>query len=29
MYFAVSFPAARLVSYLERVTRAGYRRRRP
>jgi His/Glu/Gln/Arg/opine family amino acid ABC transporter permease subunit len=27
MYFAVSFPAARLVSYLERVTRAGYRRR--
>ena len=29
MYFAVSFPAARLVGYLERVTRAGYRRRRP
>jgi His/Glu/Gln/Arg/opine family amino acid ABC transporter permease subunit len=28
MYFAVSFPAARLVNYLERVTRAGYRRRR-
>jgi His/Glu/Gln/Arg/opine family amino acid ABC transporter permease subunit len=28
MYFAVSFPAARLVGYLERVTRAGYRRRR-
>ena len=28
MYFAVSFPAARLVAYLERVTRAGYRRRR-
>jgi His/Glu/Gln/Arg/opine family amino acid ABC transporter permease subunit len=27
MYFAVSFPAARLVGYLERVTRAGYRRR--
>jgi hypothetical protein len=25
----VSFPAARLVGYLERVTRAGYRRRRP
>jgi len=30
LYFAVSFPAARLVGYLERVTRAGYgRRRRP
>jgi His/Glu/Gln/Arg/opine family amino acid ABC transporter permease subunit len=29
MYFAVSFPAARLVGYLERVARAGYRRRRP
>jgi His/Glu/Gln/Arg/opine family amino acid ABC transporter permease subunit len=28
MYFAVSFPAARLVNYLERLTRAGYRRRR-
>ncbi len=28
MYFAVSFPAARLVGYLERVTRRGYRRRR-
>lgn len=28
MYFAVSFPAARLVGYLERVTRAGYRRKR-
>ncbi len=28
MYFAVSFPAARLVGYLERVTRTGYRRRR-
>jgi His/Glu/Gln/Arg/opine family amino acid ABC transporter permease subunit len=28
MYFVVSFPAARLVGYLERVTRAGYRRRR-
>jgi His/Glu/Gln/Arg/opine family amino acid ABC transporter permease subunit len=28
MYFVVSFPAARLVNYLERVTRAGYRRRR-
>ncbi len=27
MYFAVSFPAARLVGYLERITRAGYRRR--
>jgi len=27
MYFLVSFPAARLVGYLERVTRAGYRRR--
>jgi His/Glu/Gln/Arg/opine family amino acid ABC transporter permease subunit len=27
MYFAVSFPAARLVNYLERITRAGYRRR--
>lgn len=30
MYFAVSFPAARLVGYLERVTRAGYAaRKRP
>ncbi|HTS94746.1 MAG TPA: amino acid ABC transporter permease [Stellaceae bacterium] len=28
MYFAVSFPAARLVGYLERVMRRGYRRRR-
>lgn len=28
MYFAVSFPAARLVNYLERITRAGYRRRK-
>lgn len=28
LYFAVSFPAARLVNYLERVMRAGYRRRR-
>jgi len=28
MYFVVSFPAARLVSYLERVTKRGYRRRR-
>ena len=28
MYFLVSFPAARLVSYLERVTKRGYRRRR-
>jgi His/Glu/Gln/Arg/opine family amino acid ABC transporter permease subunit len=28
MYFAVSFPAARFVAYLERVTRRGYRRRR-
>ena len=28
MYFAVSFPAARLVGYLERVTRGGYARRR-
>ncbi len=28
MYFAVSFPAARLVGYLERVTALGYRRRR-
>jgi len=28
MYFAVSFPAARFVAYLERVTRSGYRRRR-
>ena len=27
MYFLVSFPAARLVGYLERVTRTGYRRR--
>src|ERR1700682_5806885 len=26
MYFAVSFPAARLVAYLERVTKSGYRR---
>ena len=28
MYFGVSFPAARLVNYLERVTKRGYRRRR-
>ena len=28
MYFLVSFPAARFVSYLERVTKRGYRRRR-
>jgi His/Glu/Gln/Arg/opine family amino acid ABC transporter permease subunit len=28
MYFTVSFPAARQVGYLERVTRSGYRRRR-
>ncbi|MGE5201861.1 MAG: amino acid ABC transporter permease [Acidobacteriota bacterium] len=28
MYLLVSFPAARLVGYLERITRAGYRRRR-
>lgn len=28
LYFAVSFPAARLVDYLERITRRGYRRRR-
>ncbi|HKX06995.1 MAG TPA: amino acid ABC transporter permease [Stellaceae bacterium] len=28
MYFGVSFPAARFVSYLERVTKRGYRRRR-
>jgi His/Glu/Gln/Arg/opine family amino acid ABC transporter permease subunit len=28
MYFTVSFPAARLVGYLERITRAGYARRR-
>jgi His/Glu/Gln/Arg/opine family amino acid ABC transporter permease subunit len=28
MYFAVSFPAARFVAYLERVTKSGYRRRR-
>ena len=28
MYFLVSFPAARLVGYLERVTKSGYRRRR-
>jgi ectoine/hydroxyectoine ABC transporter permease protein EhuD len=28
MYFAVSFPAARLVSYLERVAKSGYRRKR-
>src|SRR5215469_14774692 len=27
MYFVVSFPAARLVGYLERMTRSGYRRR--
>jgi His/Glu/Gln/Arg/opine family amino acid ABC transporter permease subunit len=27
MYFAVSFPAARFVAYLERVTGRGYRRR--
>lgn len=29
MYFAVSFPAARLVGWLERVTRRGHRRRGP
>ena len=30
MYFAVSFPAARLVGYLETITRGGYsRKRRP
>jgi His/Glu/Gln/Arg/opine family amino acid ABC transporter permease subunit len=29
MYFAVSFPAARLVGWLERVTRGGRRGRRP
>jgi His/Glu/Gln/Arg/opine family amino acid ABC transporter permease subunit len=28
MYFAVSFPAARLVGYLERITRGGYSQRR-
>ncbi|MBV8964148.1 MAG: amino acid ABC transporter permease [Hyphomicrobiales bacterium] len=28
MYFAVSFPAARLVAYLERFSKRGYRRRR-
>lgn len=28
MYFLVSFPAARFVGYLERVTKRGYRRRR-
>lgn len=28
MYFAVSFPAARFVAYLERVTKSGYRRKR-
>jgi len=28
MYFAVSFPAARLVGYLERITRSGYATRR-
>ena len=28
MYFAVSFPAARLVGYLERMTRGGYASRR-
>ncbi|HEY0419511.1 MAG TPA: amino acid ABC transporter permease [Acetobacteraceae bacterium] len=28
MYFSVSFPAARLVGYLERVTRRGYSARR-
>src|SRR6266436_5914860 len=27
MYFAVSFPAARFVAYLERITGRGYRRR--
>ena len=27
LYFAVSFPAARLVGHLERVTRRGYRRK--
>jgi His/Glu/Gln/Arg/opine family amino acid ABC transporter permease subunit len=29
MYFLVSFPAARLVGWLERHTRSGYRRKRP
>ncbi len=28
LYFAVCFPAARFVDYLERVTRRGYRRKR-
>ncbi|MBV8651573.1 MAG: amino acid ABC transporter permease [Alphaproteobacteria bacterium] len=28
LYFAVSFPAARFVGYLERMTRRGYRRKR-
>jgi ABC-type amino acid transport system permease subunit len=28
MYLAVSFPAARVVGWLERRTRSGYRRRR-
>jgi len=28
MYFVVSFPAARLVTYLERVTKSGYRRKK-
>jgi His/Glu/Gln/Arg/opine family amino acid ABC transporter permease subunit len=28
MYFLVSFPAARFVNYLERITKSGYRRRR-
>jgi His/Glu/Gln/Arg/opine family amino acid ABC transporter permease subunit len=28
MYFAVSFPAARLVGYLEKITARGYRRKR-
>ncbi|HEY6336007.1 MAG TPA: amino acid ABC transporter permease [Alphaproteobacteria bacterium] len=28
LYFVVSFPAARLVGYLERMTRRGYRRKR-
>jgi His/Glu/Gln/Arg/opine family amino acid ABC transporter permease subunit len=29
MYFAVSFPAARLIGWLERMTRLGYRSRGP
>jgi hypothetical protein len=28
MYFTVCFSAARMVGYLERVSRGGYRRRR-